>query len=256
MSSVYTDIGGKYIDDSILDRLELVNIIYRRLSFRLEAVRQSEQAELIAKTAQITLASGEDEVDLTEDYPDFVIPLWAEYKSWAYLQNPVWVFLPTVHLSMLAKKRAMAEYVCSFYGDQPRQVKIKTSLYGNEVFTPAATLQIFYSPTIPFPTTESETIDLPDNIINMVRFDAVVSALMLMQTNAAALVDKQPGLDRQMKAWDKMYIHFQGERDEFAKYFKKWAEESRGSHRPRARGDVLANRVGTGRAFPWAVRNG
>lgn len=254
LSSVFVDIGGKYVDDSVLDRQELTNIIFRRLSFRLESVRQSEQAELIAKTANITLASGENTVDLTDLYPDFVIPLWAEYKSWAYLQNPVFVFLPTVHLSMLAKKRAMAEYACSFYGAQPRQVIMETSLYGNEVFSPAATLRVFYSPTIPFPETLDETIDLPENLINMVRYDSVVSALALMQTNATALVDKQPGLAKQLVAWSNLYQHFATERAEFQHYFDKWRDESRGSHRPRRRGDILANAIGRGQGI-WTVRN-
>ena len=97
-SSCYTSLGMPSTE--ILSRIELAQIVMRRLSFRLEQVRQSEQGTQMSVTpVEFTLAQNEDEVVLTDLVSDFVIPLWAEYKSWTYLTNPIWVYLPVVNLS-------------------------------------------------------------------------------------------------------------------------------------------------------------
>lgn len=254
MSATYNSLGQP--PDNILSRLELATILFRRLSFRLEAVRNSEQAEQIAKSSEFTLANGENTKDLTTLETDFVIPLWAEYKSWAYLGNPVWVFLPTVHISMLPQQRNLGRYACSFYGSNAREVIMETSLYGNEIFTPSATLRVWYSPDIPFPSDEGATIDLPNNLVNMVQYDALVSALPIMIANAAKLVSDQPIYAAQITAWEGLYKHYLMEREEFQHYFDKWRTESRGSHRPRKRQDVLTSMIGRGTNFPWFIHNG
>lgn len=257
MSATYNSLTQP--PDNILSRLELATILFRRLSFRLEAVRNSEQAEQISTTPiEFTLASGVDEAVLTTLASDFVIPLWAEYKLPSYSGNPVWKFLPTVHLSMLAQQRNLGRYACSFYGSNAREVIFKSSLYGNEVTlitATAATIHVYYSQDIPFPTSEDETISLPNNLVNMIGYDALVSALPIMIANAAKLLKDQPDLAPQMTAWQGLYAHYQGERAEFEHYFNKWKSESRGSHRPRSRPDVLAQRIGGG-PYRWSIING
>jgi len=232
--------------DDILQRSDLANIVLRRLSHRLEGIRQSEQSVAIIKSATFTMDNGENTKDLTAEIDDFVVPMWAEYRGWDYLQNPVWYFLPTVHLSMLAKERALGKYACSFYGENSRQVTIETSLYGNEVYAPFNEFQVFYLPTVPLPESESETIKLPDNLITMLLLDTLVSALPLMIGNAAKQTLKNPQLKDQMAVWTMMLGEYKQERAEFAVLYDKWLKESRGSHRPRRRGDILANRLGNG----------
>jgi len=247
-SSVYA--GLSMPTDEILSRYELSTIVMRRLTYRLEAVRQSEQGEQISTTPlEFTLDNNENEVVLTELTTDFVIPMWAEFKSWSYLQNPVWVFLPTVNLSMLQEKRARWQYACSFYGSNAREVKFQASLFGGEstIMNPyAATIRVYYSQDIPIPDYEGDTIALPNNLVQQVYFDSLVSAIPLMQANASKYVTDRPQLIPQIAAWDKLLIQYREEKAEFEKYFEQWRMESRGSHRPSMRGDVLGNVLGGG----------
>lgn len=248
MASSYNSLGQP--PDNILSRLELSTIMFRRLSYRLEAVRNSEQGEQICSTpVEFQLGNGEDEVVLTDLASDFVIPLWAEFKSWSNLGNPVWIYLPTVNLSMLAQQRVLGKYACSFYGPNAREVRFKSSLYGNEIplvtYT-APIVHVYYAQDVPFPAREDSTIDLPNNLVTMVMYDTLVSALPLMITNGSKLLLDQPQLAPQLKAWEQLYQHYQMEKAEFEHLFEKWRRESRGSHRPRKRPDVLQGLVGTG----------
>lgn len=247
-SSCYTSLTMP--PDEILSRYELSTIVMRRLAYRLEAVRQSEQGEQISGTPlEFTLASGDNEVVLTDLTTDFVIPMWAEFKSWNYLQNPVWQFLPTVNLSMLQEKRARWQYACSFYGPDAREVRFQASLYGNEstIMNPyAATIRVWYSQDIPLPDYEGTTIALPNNLVQMVYFDSIVSAIPLMQANASKYVNDRPQLIPQVTAWNGLLAQYREEKAEFEKFFENWRTESRGSHRPQMRGDVLQNVIGAG----------
>jgi len=246
-SSAYLSLGQP--TDDILQRVELANIFFRRLSYRLEGVRQSEQAISIIKSATFTITANTNTKDLTADIDDFVIPMWAEYKDYQTLGNPVWFFLPTVHLSMLAKERDLGRYACSFYGENANQVTIETSLYGNESMNPFNQFRVFYSPTVPLPSTESATVALPDNLVNMVLYDTLVSAIPVMIANASKQLKNTPELKDQIAAWMGLLASYERERAEFAIPYDKWLKESRGSHRPRRRNDILASRNGNGN-FP------
>lgn len=252
-SSAYLSLGQP--TDDILQRIELGNIFFRRLSYRLEGVRQSEQAISIIKSATFTMDANENTKDLTAEIDDFVIPMWAEYQGYQTLSNPVWYFLPTVHLSMLAKERDLGRYACSFYGENANQVTIETSLYGNESMTPFNQFRVFYSPTVTLPSSESATISLPDNLVNMVLYDTLVSAIPVMIANASKQLKNTPELKDQINAWTMLLASYERERAEFEIPYKKWLTESRGSHRPRRRNDVLASRNG-GASFPMFIRTG
>lgn len=243
-SSIYLSVGQP--DDSIIQRIEVGNIVLRWLSFRLEQVRQSEQSVAILKSATITLTGGEHEATLTDLEDDFVVPMWAEVRSYNILQNEVWTFLPTVHQAMLPKSRNLGQYACSFRGANAREVIIETSLCGNEVNSPFNQIRVWYLPTIPLPSTESETLALPNNLVNMVWLDSLPAVLRVMSINAAKQVIKTPALAPQMAEWDKSYAHYMGERAQWEVMFLKWCRESRGAHRPRRRGDILPNRGGGG----------
>lgn len=245
-STVYSSLGMP--TDEILSRYELSTIFLRRLTYRLEAVRQSEQGEQISTVPlEFTLDSNDNEVVLTDLVDDFVIPMWAEFKNWSILSNPTWTFLPTVNLSMLAEKRTRLQYACSFYGSNAREVKFQASLYGNEatIMNPnAATVRVWYSQDIPLPANENANIDLPNNLVNMVVFDTLVSAIPLMQVNMSKYVNDRPQLAPQVVALNGLLAQYKEEKAEFERFFENWRTESRGSHRPQMRGDVLGNVIG------------
>lgn len=67
-----------------------------------------------------------------------------------------------------------------------------------------------------------------------------------MQVNMAKYLTDRPQLAPQIARLDALYAHYQTEKAEFEKYFEQWRTESRGSHRPTMRGDVLGNVLGSG----------
>lgn len=243
--------------DDILSRLELCNIVTRRLSYRLEQIRQSEQAISIAKTANFTLGADEDEIDLTDEVDDFVVPMWAEVQVTTYINNPVWSFIPTVNLSMLQQQRALGLPGVAFHGENSKQVLATFSFYGNEMYmnSPFNQIRVWYLPTFTEPSTEEETINLPQNLVSILVYDSFVSAIPIMRANAAKQFDRNPQLRDQVAEWDKLELGYRQERSEFETLWDKWCKESRGAHRARRRGDVLPRVIGRN-VFPWAQRNG
>lgn len=226
-------------EDSFLSRIELANIITRRLQLRLESVRQAEQGITIAKTAEFTLANDENEKNLTTLESDFVVPMWIERQVYTVLSEPVWQFVPTVNLAQLQSFRSQATPAVAFYGANSTEVIAQFSYFGQDVWQWYRVHRCWYLPTISLPDSEDDPIQLPDNIVNMVQYDAVVSALPLMMTNAAAQLKDRPELKDQMEAWKFQLGEMKVERAEFQQYFEKWRRESRGAHRPRRRRDVL-----------------
>jgi len=241
-STVYLSLGSP--PSRLLSRMELGTILTRRLSYRLEAVRQSEQGVSIAKSAEITVPATSDEIDLTALIPDIAIPMWAEYRVLNVASNPVWEFLPTVNLSMLQHYRSRGMYACSFYGNNPSEIKMKISMYGNESIQPFNRIQVFYLPDIAMPQSEDAPIKLPDNLVTMVQLDTMVAAIPLIQVNGAKYVTDEPALIPQMAAMTGLLEQYRQEQREFEYYFDKWRRESRGGHRPRYRQDVLQNITG------------
>lgn len=257
-SSCYTSLTMP--TDEILSRIELSAIVLRRLTFRLEQVRQSEQGVQLSTTpVEFTMAANDNEVILTDLVSDFVIPMWAEYQTWDFLSNPVWNFLPTVNLSMLQEQRGQWKYACSFYGSSASDVRLQTSLYGNEatIVNPyAANIRVFYCQDIPLPTSEDGVISLPNNLVQMVLFDSLVSAIPLMQSNAAKYVNDRPHLAPQIASWNGLLNQYKEEKGEFEVVFHKWCTESRGAHRPSMAGDVLRNVIGSaGGSTPFWINN-
>lgn len=252
-STVYLSVGSP--TDDILSRLELGTIVMRQLSLRLEEVRQSEQAVNIIRSAEIAIGNTSDEYDLTTNIPDLVMPLWAEFKVLT-VSNPLWAFLPTVHIATLPKERAVGRYACSFYGGNAREVKMQVSLYGNESGSPSNTVRVYYSPTISFPSNENEQIQLPDNLVNMVTLDAICAAIPLMQVNMMDLLAEQPELKAKAQALGGLLTTMREERDRFERRFTTWRKESRGSHRPSMANDVLTDVIGGYGVIPTVYRNG
>lgn len=237
MSSAYLGLGQP--DDSILSKLELTNIIQRQMSYRLEAVRQSEQGISIAKTSEFTLAADENEKNLTTLETDFVIPMWVEAQIYNYGSEPVWQFIPTVNLAQLQEKRAQIIPAVSFYGSSATEVIAQFSYYGQDVINQFRTHRVWYLPEIATVTSEDDSIALPNNLVNMLVYDTYVAAIPLMQFNMAKQLKERPELETQMGALKALQAQYAGERDQFQIWFDKWRKESRGAHRPRRRGEVL-----------------
>jgi len=236
-SSAYMRLGQP--TDDILSRVELANILYGRMSIRFESVRQSEQRVAIAKSSDFTLDASSNEKNLTTLETDFVIPLWVERQIVNVSQHPIWQFVPTVNLSQLQSRRAMLSPAVSFYGADSQEVIAQFSYYGNELATPFRTHRVWYSPTVTLPSTETEAILLPDNLINMLVFDCIVYAIPLMVVNASKQLKTSPDLKEQIGAWQLLLASAKEEQAQFERWFEAWRKDSRGGHRARRRRDVL-----------------
>lgn len=249
-SSVYLSLGQPTSD--LLSKLELGNMVVRHLSYRLETVRQSEQGIQIAKSSTFTLAANENSEDLTALEADFVIPMWVERQAILdYANHPVWQFVPTVNISMLQQKRAEGVPAVAFYGSNPREVIAEFSYFGNDVFGQSANHRVWYLPTLNFPTTESGTIDLPENLVNVLVYDTLVSAIPLIKVNMSKQLKDRPELKAQMDAYDGLMQSHLMEQARFEKVFNKWVTESRGGHRPRRRPDVLHGMAQANQRTGW-----
>lgn len=241
-SAAYLSLGQP--EDSFLSRLELANIVSRRWSYRMEGVRQSEQSVILAKSSTFTLAANENEENLTTLESDFSIPMWVEQQVTTYNSEPVWRFVPTVNLNILQQFRMNGTPAVAFYGANPLQVIAQFSYYGQDLWGNMRTHRVWYLPTLTAPTTEDTQIQLPDNLVNMLVYDTIDSAIPIIQMNMAKQLKDRPELSTQMDALKALYMQNKQERDEFAVYFEKWMNESRGSHRPRRRNEVLKNMQG------------
>ena len=237
--------------DDIITKAELAQILFRRASLRLESVRQSEQRVAIAKSSDFTLTSGSDEKNLTDLETDFVIPLWIEQKIVALADHPFWAFVPTVDLAILQQRRAIGQVAVAFYGGTSQEVIAKFSYFGNELSSPFNQFRAWYSPTVPFPTTDNEGFALPDNLVGMLALDTMVYAIPLMITNAAKQLKDKPELEGQIRAWQLLLISHKEEQKEFEELFEMWRRGSRGGHRARRRMDVMRNN----RFTRWAMKN-
>lgn len=236
-SSVYLSLGQP--TDDFLSKLELSTILFRRMSIRLESVRQSEQWISIAKSTEFTLSANSNEKNLTDLEADLVIPLWVERQIVNVSQHPVWQFVPTVNLTQLQSRRQSLTPAVSFYGGDSREVIAQFSYFGNEIASPFRNHRVWYSPTVPYPTTESETIALPDNLVNMLYFDCMVSAIPIMIVNASKQLKERPELAGMIASWQILLESHRTEQMEFTRFFENWRKESRGGHRARRRRDVL-----------------
>lgn len=254
MSAAYVGVGRP--EDHILERLELASILMRNLSYRLELIRQSEQAISIVKTANFTLANTENSEDLTTLVTDFGIPMWCERQTVNITgSQPVWAFVSTVALTQLAARRAQGYPACSFYGSNALDVNIEFSYYGNEVATPSRIHRVWYAPSVTLPAAEDQAVAIPDNLTQMLVLDTMCGALPLMITNAAKLVVAQPSLAPLIESWKMLLDEHKAERDRFQIIWEQWRKESRGGHRSRRRRDVLRRDPASGQ-WLFGIRGG
>lgn len=254
MSAAYVGVGRP--EDHILQRVEMASILMRSLSYRLELIRQSEQAISIVKSASFTLANTENSKDLTTYVDNFGIPMWVERQTVNITgSQPVWAFVSTVALSQLASRRAQGFPACSFYGDNALDVNVEFSYYGNEVATPSRVHRVWYAPSVTLPAAEDQTVAIPDNLTQILVLDTMVKSLPLMITNAAKLVVAEPSLAPMMESWKMLLDELKAERGQFEVIWEQWRKESRGGHRSRRRRDVLRRDPAAGQ-WIFGVRGG
>lgn len=231
-------------EPELLQESDLAQIVYERLNFYYETLRQSDQNLTVRKSVEFQLSSGSNEYDLTaavenEGY-GIIEPLWCERKltNFAY-GNPVWVFVPCVNADTQSDRRVERILTVSYYGDNPNQITAVFSAYGDEVLTPNNSFRIWYAPQNVFSSSIGATVTVPQNLTALVVCDVKIIALAQMQMEASKYVDKRPNLAMRMKAWDRMTMELERQKVGWDKWFQSFANRSRSAHRAINHIDVL-----------------
>lgn len=237
ISSVMVGLGIP--EKELLDEHEIARIVFRKLAYYYEGIRQSDQNLMTSVTSEFTLATGANTKDLTALATDIITPLWCERKIHD-ATNDYWEFVPTVNLDSLVERRARYEAAVSFYGSNANQITAAFSLYGDESGSPYSTYRIWYSPANSFTNNKDATLAIPDTVTALVAVDAQLNCIPQLIVNASKYLDKRPDLAARISAWQGMAGALQVEKAEWTKHFETWSRRSRGAHRAINHSEVLS----------------
>lgn len=241
LNSAFVGLGNP--EPELMTESQLAQIVFERLNYYYQFTRQSDQNLIVRKTDEFTLSAASDEKDITALVVDegFTItePLWMERKLMTFGTNDTWINVPIVNTDTITDRRI--EWICavSFYGDNPRQITAKFSVFGNEVILPYNKFRLWYAPGNTFTSSKTQTVIIPDNVTAIVMIDTKIQAFGQMQIEAAKYVDKRPELAARMKAWDRMTMQLATQKEEWLIMFKDFVNRSRSAHRAMNHIDVL-----------------
>lgn len=238
LTSVIVGLGRP--ESQILQEAEAADVLYRKLAFYYESVRQAGQGLNVKKTSEFTLAAGVNTQNIsTLTTSDAITPLWVERKIYNGPSNPAWEFVQTVNADTLAEKRELGEPAVAFYGETPNQLIAEFSFYGDEVGSPYNICRVWYAPANDFSANKDGTIAIPETVAAVVSVDTKLNCIPLMLANAAKYLDKQPQLADRMNAWREMQASLTVEKEEWLRHFNAWSKRSRGAHRAINHAEVI-----------------
>lgn len=246
LSSSYIGLGKP--EPELITESELAQVVFERLNYYYQKARSSDQNLIVRVTQPFTIAAGSDEKDITalveaEGY-SISEPLWVERKLMDYSSNnPVWVNVPIINTDTISDRRQEWLVAASFYGDTPRQITMKLSVYGDELQLPFNYWRVWYAPGNVFSSDINQTIVIPENVSALVMIDTKIQAFGQMQVEAAKYIDKRPELAARMKAWDRMTMQLQTQKVEWMKVFTDFVNRSRSAHRAYNHIDVLQQTI-------------
>lgn len=259
-NSAFIGLGNP--EPELMTESQLAEIVFERLCFYLESIRQSDQDLSIRKSIEFQLSSGSNEYDLTAAVEDqgfgIAEPLWAERKLTNFSSgNPIWQFIPMVNLDFQSERRAEHILTVSYYGDNANQITAVFSGYGDEILTPNNTFRIWYSPQYVFTANTGQTVPIPPNLTALVVCDVQIAALAQMQIEAAKYLDKRPNLAMRMKSWDRLTEELFRRKQGWDRWFNSFCTRSRAAHRAVNHVDILLqeqatrNSPGQSGVFGW-----
>lgn len=236
-SSVILGLGTP--ESLLLQECAMANIVYRKIAYYDEGMRQTDQNVLAKKTSEFTLAAGVNSQDMTSlTASDIVIPLWCERQIYSGA-NVSWEFVPTVNMDTLAEYRSRRLPGVAFYGDTPSQITAEFSYFGDETQSPYNTFRVWYSPISAESANREAAITMPATLTHLIVVDAQLAILPLLVVNAAKYLDKQPQMAPRISAWQGMMPSLMQEKSEWTARFETWNRKSRSFHRARNHTEVL-----------------
>lgn len=237
ISSVFIGLGRP--ESELLQEFEVAQVVFRKLAYYYEGIRQSDQNLLAEKTSEFTLASGANSKDLTSlTSSDTITPLWCEQKVYDST-NDTWRFVPTVNMDTLPERREQGITAVGFYGDTANQITAEFSCYGDDLTAPYNTFRVWYAPANTFSANKDATITVPDTLTYVIETDAKLACIPILLVNASKYMDKRPELAARVSAWESLAQALMTEKAEWTERFETWRKRSRGSHRAINHNDVL-----------------
>lgn len=237
LSSIIIGLGTP--EGLLLQESEAANVLFRRLAYYYEGIRQSDQNLLAEVTSEFTLAASANSKDLTTlTASDVIIPLWCERKIYDGI-NDIWEFVPTVNLDVLPEYRSKRRPAVAFYGATPNQVTAEFSYFGDESSTPTTTFRVWYAPANPITGNKDAVIAIPETLAPLLVVDSQLILIQLLCVNASKYLDKQPQLAPRIAAWQGMTETLREEKAEWVVRFNIWSKKSRGFHRARNHNEIL-----------------
>jgi hypothetical protein len=231
--------GLGFPESELLQEADVARVVYRKLAFYYEGIRQSDQNLMTNVTDEFTLASGSRTQDISSLTTSAIItPLWCERKIYNGT-NDVWEFVPTVNLDSVEERRFDGRIAVAYYGTTANQITAIFSAAGDESPSPRNTFRIWYSPANTFTANKDATIAIPDTLAALVAVDAQLNCIPILTVNCAKYMDKRPELGARVEAWQSMAGALQSEKQEWNALYEKWIRRSRGSHRAVNHSDVL-----------------
>lgn len=237
ISSVFVGLGKP--ESELLQESEVAQVVFRKLAYYYEGIRQSDQNLMTNVTDAFTLSAGSNTKDLTTLTSSSIItPLWCERKIYDGA-NDFWEFVPTVNLDTLEEKRANYLPAVAYYGSTANQITAVFSLYGDDVDAPHNTYRIWYAPGNSFTNNKDATLSIPDNLCALVVVDSQLNCIDPLINNAAKYLEKRPGLAARIAAWQASVPRLEREKMEWTVLWESWRKRSRGAHRAINHTDVL-----------------
>lgn len=237
ISSVF--IGLADPEPELIQEMDVATVVFRKLAYYYEGIRQSDQNLLAEKTSEFTLASGSNSKDLTTlTTSDVITPLWVEQKTFDGT-NDSWRFIPTVNMNVLPERRAHGIMAVGFYGDTANQITAEFSKYGDELTAPYSTFRVWYAPANTFSANKDATITIPDNLTPLIELDARISCIDIIAVNASKYVHKRPELASRVTAYEQLKMGLMMEKAKWEERFETWRKRSRGGHRAIDHNDIL-----------------
>lgn len=222
-----------------LQEREVAEVVFRKVLYYYEGIRQSDQNLMASVTSEFTLGTGVNTKDLTALTSSAIVtPLWCERKVYDST-NDYWEFVPTVNLNTLEERRWRDLPAVAYYGGNPNHITAVFSIYGDEAATPQSTYRIWYSPTQSFTNNKDATLVFPSNLSPLVLIDCQLACIAPLITNASKYLGDRPELAARISAWESQREELRGEKAEWIPLWDSWRKRSRGAHRALNHTDVL-----------------
>jgi hypothetical protein len=223
-----------YPASEYLEPEDAVRAVRRSLAFYDLDLGQSNQNQVVSKTAEFSFATREHSLTTVQG-----VPLWLEEKVGSS-PNEGWHFVPVSNLAAVEDAWERGDERCAFYNE-----KSALAIRLSYLPSPTARFRVWYDPNPSLEVTLADPIQLPPSFYPMFTARSLLDTVPVMLLQAAQCVENPP-TPLMMTAWDIAANRAESVLRDYAPIWKQHKLGSRGAARGRNRRPVLAR---SGRDF-------